>query len=327
MKKFKKRLILLLILLVTIIPIPTLAYSDYLIASGKTIGIEVNSNGVLIVGFYEVGGKNIGQEAGFEIGDVITNINDTKINTIEEMVNALKNKNNPIKFKVERENKELEITTNLVPNDEGVVKTGLYVKDQINGIGTLTYIDPNTKRFGALGHEIIETTTAKKFEIKDGKIFNANVSKIEKSRDGTAGEKNATYNKETVEGEIDTNEIAGIFGDYKEETNNMEEIEVGKEEEIKKGRAYIRTNIEKDVVKDYEINILNIDYDSKSKNILFEITDKTLLEASGGVIQGMSGSPIIQNNKLIGAVNYVILNDTKKGYGIFITTMLEQGES
>ena len=243
------------------------------------------------------------------------------------MVNALKNKNNPIKFKVERENKELEITTNLVPNDEGVVKTGLYVKDQINGIGTLTYIDPNTKRFGALGHEIIETTTAKKFEIKDGKIFNANVSKIEKSRDGTAGEKNATYNKETVEGEIDTNEIAGIFGDYKEETNNMEEIEVGKEEEIKKGRAYIRTNIEKDVVKDYEINILNIDYDSKSKNILFEITDKTLLEASGGVIQGMSGSPIIQNNKLIGAVNYVILNDTKKGYGIFITTMLEQGES
>lgn len=327
MKKFKKRLILLLILLVTIIPIPTLAYSDYLIASGKTIGIEVNSNGVLIVGFYEVGGKNIGQEAGFEIGDVITNINDTKINTIEEMVNALKNKNNPIKFKVERENKELEITTNLVPNDEGVVKTGLYVKDQINGIGTLTYIDPNTKRFGALGHEIIETTTAKKFEIKDGKIFNANVSKIEKSRDGTAGEKNATYNKETVEGEIDTNEIAGIFGDYKEETNNMEEIEVGKEEEIKKGRAYIRTNIEKNVVKDYEINILNIDYDSKSKNILFEITDKTLLEASGGVIQGMSGSPIIQNNKLIGAVNYVILNDTKKGYGIFITTMLEQGES
>lgn len=327
MKKFKKRLILLLILLVTIIPIPTLAYSDYLIASGKTIGIEVNSNGVLIVGFYEVGGKNIGQEAGFEIGDVITNINDTKINTIEEMVNALKNKNNPIKFKVERENKELKITTNLVPNDEGVVKTGLYVKDQINGIGTLTYIDPNTKRFGALGHEIIETTTAKKFEIKDGKIFNANVSKIEKSRDGTAGEKNATYNKETVEGEIDTNEIAGIFGDYKEETNNMEEIEVGKEEEIKKGRAYIRTNIEKDVVKDYEINILNIDYDSKSKNILFEITDKTLLEASGGVIQGMSGSPIIQNNKLIGAVNYVILNDTKKGYGIFITTMLEQGES
>ena len=326
LKNFKKRLILLLILLITILPAPVIAYSNFLIASGKTIGIEVNANGVLIVGFYEVEGKEIGKNAGFEIGDIITKINNKEVFSISNMLESLKENTTNVTFTVKRNNTEKKIKMSLKPDENNILKTGLYVKDQINGIGTLTYIDPKTKRFGALGHEILETTTAQKFEIKDGKIYNANVSNIRKSTNGNAGEKNASYNKKISEGEIDKNEISGIFGDYKEDIEQDKTLEVGNKDEVTKGKAYIRTNVKDDEIKDYEINILNIDLNSKSKNILFEVTDKTLINETGGIVQGMSGSPIIQNNKIIGAVNYVIVNDPKKGYGIFITTMLKEGE-
>lgn len=326
LKNLKKRLILLLILLITILPAPVLAYSNFLIASGKTIGIEVNANGILIVGFYEVEGKEIGKNAGFEIGDIITKINNKEVFSISNMLESLKENTANVTFTVKRNNTEKEIKMSLKPDENNILKTGLYVKDQINGIGTLTYIDPKTKRFGALGHEILETTTAQKFEIKDGKIYNANVSNIRKSTNGNAGEKNASYNKKISEGKIDKNEISGIFGDYKEDIEQDKTLEVGNKDEVTKGKAYIRTNIKDDEIKDYEINILNIDLNSKSKNILFEVTDKTLINETGGIVQGMSGSPIIQNNKIIGAVNYVIVNDPKKGYGIFITTMLKEGE-
>lgn len=324
--KFKNK-ILLLILLLVIVPINVFAYSNYVIASGETIGIEVNSKGVLVVGFYEVNNEFIAKDAGFQIGDKIVSINEKNVNSINDMVSVIEKGNKTeINFKVIREKSQKELTLTMKEDENKVLKTGLFVKDKINGIGTLTYIDPETKRFGALGHEILETATAQKFEIKDGKIFNATVSNIEKSRDGAAGEKNASYNKSLSAGEIDTNDITGIYGNYQEEISNMETIEVGDENDIALGKASIRTVIKENEIKDYDINILNIDKSSKTKNILFEITDKELLEKTGGVVQGMSGSPIVQNNKIIGAVNYVIVNDTKKGYGIFITTMLEEGD-
>ena len=324
--KLKNKL-LLLILLITMIPINTLAYSNYVIASGETIGIEVNSKGVLVVGFYEVDNTYLAKDAGFEVGDKITQVNNESVDSISSMVDALeKQTTNEIEFTISRNKEEKTISMALQEDENKVLKTGLYVKDQINGIGTLTYIDPETKRFGALGHEIIETTTAQKFEIKDRKIFNATVSNIEKSRNGTAGEKNATYDKTTTAGEIDNNDITGIYGTYQEEIANMETMEVGTKEEIKEGPATIKTVIEENKTEEFNINIIGIDTTSKTKNILFEITDEDLLNKTGGVVQGMSGSPIIQNDKIIGAVNYVIVNDTKKGYGIFITTMLEEGD-
>ena len=324
--KLKNKL-LLLILLITMIPINTLAYSNYVIASGETIGIEVNSKGVLVVGFYEVDNTYLAKDAGFEVGDKITQVNNESVDSISSMVDALeKQTTNEIEFTISRNKEEKTISMTLQEDENKVLKTGLYVKDQINGIGTLTYIDPETKRFGALGHEIIETTTAQKFEIKDGKIFNATVSNIEKSRNGTAGEKNATYDKTTTAGEIDNNDITGIYGTYQEEIANMETMEVGTKEEIKEGPATIKTVIEENQTEEFDINIIGIDTTSKTKNILFEITDEDLLNKTGGVVQGMSGSPIIQKDKIIGAVNYVIVNDTKKGYGIFITTMLEEGD-
>lgn len=326
--KLKKQIFKILLIVLLIIPLSTLAYSSYVIPGGETIGIEVNSKGVLVVGFYEVDGKNIAKNAGFKIGDIITNINDKKVDTIDAMVKVISESTEQnVNFKVLRNNKEKEIKLALKFESNQVLKTGLYVKDKINGVGTLSYIDPSTRIFGSLGHEILESNTASKFEIKNGKIYEAIVSSITKSKTGSAGEKNASYNKEEVYGDIIENDTTGIYGKYTEELDTTKTIEIGDKNAVTTGEATIRTVIKDNNVEEFTINILKINSDSKTKNILFEITDKKLLNETGGIIQGMSGSPIIQNNKLIGAVNYVIVNDPTKGYGIFITTMLEEGEN
>lgn len=315
------------ILLLFIIPINALAYSNKVIVSGETVGIEVNSKGVLVVGFYKVNDANIAENAGFEVGDIITKLNDKEISSISSMVKIInESQSSTVEFSILRDGKLKKINLNLIEDADGIIKSGIYVKDKVTGIGTLTYIDPETKIFGALGHEIDEKTTAKKFEIDGGYIFDANVIGIEKSSDGDAGEKNARYDKEKVQGTIKENEISGIFGNYTDSFDNSKAYEVGKISDIKKGEAYIKTVINSNKVENFKINIINIDKNSDTKNILFEISDKKLLEKTGGIIQGMSGSPIIQNDKIIGAVTHVIVSDTTKGYGIFITTMLEEGD-
>ena len=328
LKKLKLQIIVPLLILF-IMPQNIYAYSKYIIPGGETIGIEVNSKGILVVGFYEVDSKYIGKDAGFEIGDVITEINNTKVSNIEEMVNAVNDEasnDNKLDVTIIRDGKSSSLTLNMVCDSSNVCKTGLYVKDEITGVGTLTYIDPKTTIFGALGHEITERTTGERFEIKDGKIFNATVTDNIKSESGSPGEKNAIYDENITYGEIDANEESGIFGKYTSEILEDEALEVGTKGDVKTGEASIRTVLNGNDVKDYTINILNINKDTDIKNILFEITDQELLNKTGGVIQGMSGSPIIQNNKIVGAVTHVIVNDTKKGYGIFITTMLEDGD-
>ena len=324
--KFKNKLLISFFTLLLIIPLNIFAYSNYVIVGGETIGIEVNSKGVLVVGFYKINNSFIAKDAGFAIGDVITKVNDKTVEDINSMVSEVEKSNKQATFTVMRNNITKEIKLNLSEDENNVLKTGLYVKDKINGVGTLTYIDPESRIFGALGHEIIESTTASKFEIKDGKIYDAKVSSIVKSRDGRAGEKNANYNRNIIKGIIEENEISGIFGKYNYDINTDNKLEVGKSSNVKPGEAKIRTVIEDDKVEEFTINILRLDEYSKTKNILFEITDNRLLEKTGGIIQGMSGSPIIQDNKIIGAVNYVIVNSTAKGYGVFITTMLEEGE-
>ncbi len=326
--KIKNKLLNAIILFLLIIPLNVFAYSSYIIPGGETIGIEVNSKGVLVVGFYKVNNSYIGRSAGFEVGDRIIKLNNKEVNNISSMIETInKTDNNTVEFTILRGTSEKNISLNLSEDSDGVLKTGLYVKDSINGIGTLTYIDPSTNIFGALGHEIIEKSTAEKFEIKDGIIFGANVVGIEKSTNGNAGEKTATYNKTEVFGKITGNEISGIFGKYTSNVEGKEKLEVAESKDIKTGEATIRTVIKDDKIEEFKINIIKLDDNSDTKNILFEVVDDRLLKEAGGIVQGMSGSPIIQNNKIIGAVTHVIVNDTTKGYGIFITTMLKEGEN
>lgn len=326
--KFKKSIQILILSFLLILPLNVFAYSKNLIPGGETIGIEVHSDGVLVVGFYKVNDNYLAKDAGFLVGDKILAINNKTVNTIDEMVKEVNaNANNEsIDITISRDNKKSTLPLSLIKSEDGIYKTGLYVKDSITGLGTLTYIDPETRKFGALGHEILEKTTAKKFEIKDGKIFYADVTGITKSETGNPGEKNATYNKGEVYGSIDKNVESGIFGTYSEVLPSTETLEVATPNEVKTGDATIKTVTTGNEVKDYKIHILKINENEEVKNILFEITDPLLLDATGGVVQGMSGSPIIQNNKIIGAVTHVIVSDAKKGYGIFITKMLEDSE-
>ena len=318
-----KKLKLLLILLI-LFPLNVYAYSSNVILGGETIGIEVHSDGVYVVGFYEVNNKYIGSDAGFLVGDIIKKIDGVEINSITDLNNLIES-DNTYTFNILRNDRYLDISMKLEKEND-IIKTGLYVKDKINGIGTLSYIDPETKIFGSLGHEIIESSSFSKFEIKDGLIYDASVSNIKKSINGNAGEKIANINKDDDLGNINSNKIEGIFGIYNDNFDNKDLISVGNTSDIKKGKAIIKTVVEDNKVEDFDINIINIDESSNTKNILFEITDKKLLEKTGGIVQGMSGSPIIQNNKLIGVVNYVIVDNTKRGYGIFITKMLEEGD-
>lgn len=317
----KRQIITFLLLL--LFPLNIFAYSNQVIVGGETIGIEVHSDGVYIVGFYPVSGKNIGESAGFKVGDIIKSVNDQPVRDINSL-NKFLSKEMAYNFMIERNHKLISIPLTLKKEDN-ILKTGLYVKDQIQGIGTLSYIDPGTGVYGSLGHEIIESSSISKFEIEDGKIYKAEVSSIKKSQDGITGEKNATINQNAILGTIELNEVEGIFGIY-QDIPKTSTLEISPKENIKSGEAFIRTSIQKDKTDDYSIKIISLDDNSTSKNILFEITDKRLLEKAGGIIQGMSGSPIIQNDNIIGVLTHVIVDNPMTGYGLFITKMLEEGE-
>jgi len=328
-KKIKNRLFVLFLALFSI-PNFAYAYSDYVIAGGENVGIELNSSGIIIVGTYEVNNSNPAKEAGLQNGDKIVKINDDEVTSIEEMLNTIDNSSDKNNLTVTylRGNKEYTTTLKLSKTENNVYKTGLYVKDSITGVGTLTFIDPNTKLFGALGHEIIEKNTGQKLEIKDGKIYSSTVTGVTRSSIGKPGEKNAKYDSSDVYGQIFENTTQGVFGSYTDEIPDKKLYAVGKEENISTGEASIFTVIEGNKVEEFKINILKVNTNSSlSKNILFEVTDSKLLNATGGIVQGMSGSPIIQNDYIIGAVTHVVVDDPTKGYGIFITKMLEEAEN
>ncbi len=322
----RKILTFLLVWSFLISPTIALAYASQIIVGGENIGIHIDS-GILIIGFYKVNGKYLKAQPEIEIGDMITKVETKEVNTIEELTSAIDEFLNEeeIHLTCKRNNQEFTTTLHL-ENVNNVYKTGLYVKDGISGIGTLTYIDPETKVFGILGHEIIESNTKTRIEVKEGTIFQSDVTKIIKSENGKVGEKNATLHTEQTLGIIQKNTLYGVFGTYESPVMKEHIMPVGKEEEVKLGKASIYTVLEGNQRKEYEITIKKINHQSDIKNITFEITDPELLAKTGGVIQGMSGSPIIQNGKIIGAVTHAIVDDVKLGYGIFITTVLEKGE-
>lgn len=325
---FKKKLLNFSLFIFALFPTIVFAYSDKIILGGDNIGIKVNSKNVMVVGFYKVGEKYVGEDAGLQVGDFITKVNDMDISSIDEMVSIINRdkENGSILLTFERNGKTNKTNLELFKDRNGVYKTGLYVKDQINGIGTLTYIDPNTKIFGALGHEIAEKSTLQKVEIKDGVIFKSEVIGIQPSTHGTPGSKEAKFYSNEIYGKVFANEESGIFGIYQDMLPNRDVIEVEGPDNVKLGYAQIRTVISQNIIENYDIEIININKSNTTKNILFKITDSRLLNKTGGVVAGMSGSPIIQNDKVIGAVTHVVVNEPEKGYGIFITTMLEEGE-
>ena len=322
-----KKLKIFIISLLLLIPINVFAYSDFIIPGGETLGIEINSKGIMVIGFYQINGKFNKGNPELKPGDYITKVNNIDVYTVDDLTSVIEDNISKSEVKITYNRNGKIKTSNLeLVKDDNIYKTGLYVKDSITGIGTLSYIDPETKVFGALGHEIVESNTKSTVEIKSGVIFRNYITSIDKSTNGIPGSKNAKFYYDTTYGRIIKNTNVGIYGIYDAMLPQKDLIEVAEPNEVKIGKAYIETVLNGEEIKQYDINITSINENADIKNISFEITDKELLDKTGGVVQGMSGSPIIQNNKIIGAVTHVVIDNPSNGYGIFITTMLEEGE-
>ena len=324
--RFKKIFIGLIISL--LLPISNvLSYSSEVYVGGENIGIEVKTKGVLVVGLYKVNNNLIAESSGITKGDYIIKVNNNEINSIDDFSKEIENDDDKesVDIVYKRESKTYNTSLKII-NDNNEYKTGLYVKDSVSGIGTLTVIDPATNRFLALGHAVLDSNTNTLLNIDSGSIYASYITGINKSNDGSPGEKIGEADSSKIYGTVSKNTYKGIFGNYEQEFNNRKLMKVGNPEEIVLGGASILTVVDKDTISEFSINIDKIDKKDDLKNILFTITDKELLDKTGGIVQGMSGSPIIQNNKVVGAVTHVIVDDCTKGYGIFITNMLEESE-
>lgn len=319
---------ILLFFMVILLPLNVYAYSDKVIPGGENVGIEIQTQGIVIIGFYKVNGNFNRGKPNLKVGDIIVKVNENKVDNINQLVSTIDEEvlDNKVSLTYLRNKEEYQTDLELIEND-GIYKTGLYVKDSLTGIGTITYIDPESLIYGALGHEIIESNSNSKVEVKTGNIFKSKITNIEKSSYGNPGGKKAQFFYNSKYGTVLKNTSYGIYGIYEAKLPKKELISIAKPDEIKKGKAVIYTVLKEELISKHEINITKIDTKNSIKNIYFEINDNSLLEKTGGVVQGMSGSPIIQDGKLIGAVTHVIVEKPEAGYGIFITTMLEEGEN
>ena len=237
--KIKNKLLLLWSIFALIIPINTLAITDKVILGGENVGIEIDTNGVLIVGFYKINNKS--NIKNLKLGDRIIKVNDKDIDNIEEMIDIIDNsKTKTLNLTIIRNKKQIKTTLELEYKNN-VYKTGIYVKDKVIGIGTIAYINPENQSYCALGHEIIESYTNIKVEIKDGKIYASDVTGIKKSTKSKTGEKEAKINKDIIYGNISKNTKSGIYGTYTGILDVNNTIEVANKNEIHEGKAYIYT--------------------------------------------------------------------------------------
>ncbi len=304
-----------------------------LIPGGDAIGIKIQTDGLVVVDTYlvntEGGTINPAKEAGVMKGDMILAVNNQKISTIEEYKEQLMlaKENNQMILTINRQGKTENITVHPVISTEGVCTTGLYLRDKLAGIGTLTFIDPNTNKYGALGHEIIDQDTNQLVNIKNGEIINSNVLSVRKATTGKPGEKVADILFDEKLGTLEKNNKYGVYGLMQSnEMSQKDLIPMAYINEVKKGPAQILTVLNGNKIEAFDIEITEVNVQSEKaiKGINYTVTDPRLLEETGGIVQGMSGSPIIQDGKIIGAVTHVLVHDSTLGYGIFIEWMLQE---
>lgn len=308
-----------------------------LVPGGNSIGVRLNTKGVLIVAVTDVidinGSRNSpAKDSGLKVGDSIITINDEKIVSAEQVVDILnKIKDEEVKIRILRNGYEFDTVSKAIQcMQDNSYRLGIWVRDKTTGIGTLTYLNPSNKSFGALGHGISDIDTGKLLTVEDGLIMNAKVSDITQGRKGMPGEiKGVFYKTEEILGDIKDNDEFGIYGKLKDSylnENEFKTIPIAFKEEVSLGKAYILTTTTDNIVEKYEINIEKVDLQDRAnqKSMIIRITDPKLLQKTGGIVQGMSGSPIIQDGKLVGAVTHVFINDPTKGYGLFIEWMLER---
>ena len=305
---------------------------------GNIAGVKLYTNGVLVVGMSEIEGEDSKtykpyENTGIEEGDMIVKINNNLISSTDDLiekVNMSKGEKVEIEYIHDEETKECSITP--VKTSEEEYKLGLWVRDSAAGVGTVTFYEPSTQRFGALGHGITDIDTGDLLNIASGEFVTAQVLNIKKGENGNPGKIQGTVEEQETIGDITKNTEFGIYGKIQDlsslNIDTSKEMEVAMREEIELGKATILCSLDNQTVKEYEIEITKIyrDNNYNNKSMEIKVTDEELIEKTGGIIQGMSGSPIIQNGKFIGAVTHVLVNSSTEGYAIFGDLMLKQSK-
>ncbi|MCD7823438.1 MAG: SpoIVB peptidase [Oscillospiraceae bacterium] len=303
------------------------ADAKMLIPGGSPVGVKLLTEGVMVVKTAEVtDGVSPALEAGICSGDNIISANGEELNSSSRLSEIIEqSQGEPITFVIMRNGRSFETTvTPVYSENDGAYKAGLWIRDSTAGVGTLTFIDPETGIFGALGHPISDSDTMTTLPLGSGEIVDVVITGYDKGERGCPGELYGTFVSGLASGTIELNCEQGIFGQVTY-PSRQQAIPIAFKSEVKAGPATILTTIDGSTPEEFEIEIerVTLSSTSKSKNIVIKVTDPELLELTGGIIQGMSGSPIIQDGKLVGAVTHVFVSDPTHGYGIFIENMLE----
>ena len=307
------------------------AAGDMVIPLGQAVGIKLFSQGVLVVGMSQVetqqGSRCPGEDCGLQTGDVITHVDGREVNTVEEIQQVLSTQSGEaLKLRALRGEQSLQLTAQPVENTQGQYQLGVWLRDSMAGIGTLTFYHPASGTFAALGHGVNDVDTAMLMPLGEGSIMPATVSDVKQGQKGQPGELHGSFDLTKDLGTLYANTDAGIFGraDQNALARTGQAIPVASREEVATGPAVIRANVRGDQIEEFDVEILRVypEETGETRCLMLRVTDPELLGLTGGIVQGMSGSPILQNGKLVGAVTHVLIDDPTRGYGILAETML-----
>ena len=319
MKKFT-RLIVLMLLCMSMMTVPTWA-AEYLIPVGQVIGLELTDDTVTVAAL-ETDTDSKARLAGLQVGDRIVDIDGKTIRCAEDVRQALHCSKGCISMKIRRQGKEQVLRILPAITKDGP-KLGIFLKQGVTGIGTVTWYDPESGKFGTLGHGVNDPQ-GNLVNMVSGKVYGASVVGVIRGQSGKPGQLQGAVTATAVLGQLEKNTTQGVFGKVQTFWDGSA-MEVAAADAVCTGPAVIRSTVEGDMPRDYSVEILKIypNSGSSGRNLMLKVTDPALLEATGGIVQGMSGSPIIQNGKLVGAVTHVLVNDPTRGYGILIENMLQ----
>lgn len=300
-----------------------------LVPGGSPFGIKMLTDGVVVIGLGEVdSGKSYtspAREAGIKIGDILLSANGKELTGNKDIAAVVEESGGtPVEMKLKRDDKEMTITVYpRVSKTTGSYKAGIWVRDSSAGIGTVTYFDPQTGAFGGLGHPVCDVDTGELLPLMSGNVVSVNISGVTKGTGGSPGELVGSFVSRTAIGRLLANSETGLFGTLDRSPTAFSAIPMALRQEVRAGPAVMLTTITGSEPQAFDIMIESIDLNSteKTKNMIIRVTDPDLLAKTGGIVQGMSGSPIIQNGMLVGAVTHVFVNNPAKGYGIFCENM------
>ena len=306
--------------------------SHTVIPIGRAVGIKLFSDGVMVVGLSEVetsaGSTSPAKACGLREGDIITHINSTEVDSIEEVQSLLQSLSGAkMSIRATRGEKQVQMTAQAVQcSADGAYKLGAWIRDSMAGIGTVTFYDPASGAFGALGHGINDVDTALLMPLQSGSIMYAQVTDVRRGESGTPGELHGAFQAERGMGTLYANTDSGVFGLLSDKSLAQgQPVPVASRDQVQTGQAVIRSNIAGETVEEYAIEITHIypEEAGDTRNMMIRVTDPRLLQTTGGIVQGMSGSPILQNGRLVGAVTHVLVNDPTQGYAILAEHMLD----